>query len=90
MDFDWSICYDVLAMEKRLSSDQRCRVAEKIMEWGNLVFVGLVIGQFVPGPLSDSNLLLVGVASIAGAYWLALRLMRGGGKQCCRFLQLVL
>jgi len=50
----------------------RGQVAEKIVEWGSLVFSGLVIVQIVPGPLSDPKLLLVGIASIADVYWLAL------------------
>jgi hypothetical protein len=66
-------------MAKRLTANQRTLVAEKILEWGNLVFVGLVIAQFVPGPLSDFYLVIAGIGSIAGAYWIGLRIMRGGG-----------
>jgi len=36
-------------MTRRLSREQRGVVAEKIMDWGDLVFTGLVIAQFVPG-----------------------------------------
>ena len=34
-------------MAKPLTADQRGRIAEKMMEWGNLVFTGLVISQVV-------------------------------------------
>ncbi len=66
-------------MGKRLNPDQRGRVAEKIMEWGNLVFAGLVIAQIVPGALAlNIGLTLVGVACMTAAYGLAFRLMKGG------------
>ncbi len=66
-------------MTKQLAPDQRGRVAEKIMEWGNLVFTGLVISQVVPGPPLNPAMIVIGVASIAGAYWLAVWMMKGGG-----------
>jgi len=43
---DEMIIYDVV---RKLSREQRNVVAEKIMDWGNLVFTGLVLAQFVPG-----------------------------------------
>ena len=66
-------------MARKLSANQRGRVAEKIMEWGNLIFLGLIVAQIIPGPLVKPSLLFVGVISFAGAYWFAIRLMRGGG-----------
>ena len=36
-------------MLEELSVKQRGIFAEKTMDWGNLVFIGLVIGQLVPG-----------------------------------------
>ncbi len=66
-------------MSKQLTEDQRGRIAEKTMEWGNLVFTGLVIGQFVPGtdPFHPI-MILAGIVSMAGAYALAYFLMKGG------------
>lgn len=67
-------------MAKRLTSDQRGRIAEKIMEWGNLVFAGLVIAQLVPGiGAFRLSMVLVGLISMAGAYLMAIILMKGGG-----------
>ena len=50
------------------------------MDWGNLVFVGLVITQAFSGiPLTFVRA-LVGSLCLAGAYWFAIRLMKGGGE----------
>ena len=67
-------------MAKQLTADQSGRVAEKIMEWGNLVFIGLVITQVIPGPFSNPAIVVVGVVNIASAYLFAIRLMKGGGE----------
>lgn len=66
-------------MGRQLTQDQRGRIAEKTMEWGNLVFAGLVVAQMVPGtgPFR-SVMVLVGIVSMAGAYALAYLLMKGG------------
>jgi hypothetical protein len=54
-------------MSKQFTNDQQGRIAEKIMEWGNLVFVGLVIAQIVPGTGPFHPLLMaVGIMSIGG------------------------
>ena len=67
-------------MAKRLTSDQRARIAEKIMEWGNLVFAGLVIAQLVPGIAACRlSMVVAGLISIAGACLIAIVLMKGGG-----------
>ena len=64
----------------KLTPDQRDRVAEKIMEWGNLAFIGLVIAQIIPGDLVDPRAAYFGVAALVGAYFVADQIMRGGGK----------
>ena len=66
-------------MAKQLKRSQIEAVAEKVMDWGNLVFTGLVIGQLVPG----SNpirwfLFSLGILCMAGAYAIAYYLMKGG------------
>jgi hypothetical protein len=67
-------------MAKRLTVNHRGRIAEKVMEWGNLAFVGLVIGQLVPGTGGFRlSMVLAGLVSMAGAYLLAIFLMKGGG-----------
>jgi hypothetical protein len=67
---------------RRLQPEDRGRFAEKVMEWGNLVFTGLVIGQFVPGTEQlRYGMLATGVIAILGAYAVAFWLMqrpRGG------------
>ena len=61
----------------KLTGTQRTRVAEKIMDFDNLVFIGLVIAQAVPGPISKTHYILVGLGSITAAYLFALRIMKG-------------
>jgi hypothetical protein len=58
------------------------------MEWGNLVFVGLVIGQIVPGtgPFRLS-MVFAGLVSIVVSYMVAYYLMKGG---CIKLLELLL
>ena len=53
------------------------------MEWGNLVFAGLVIAQAFSVQF-DYARALVGVAVFAGAYSVADRIMRGGEGCCCQ------
>ncbi len=54
-------------------------VSEKIMDWGNLIFVGLVIGQLVPGTAPMRLMLLfLGILGMVGAYATAYFLMRRG------------
>lgn len=66
-------------MLTKLTSRQRNRVAEKVMEWGNLVFVGLVIAQLVPGTERfQPELMASGLGGIILAYWLATLIMKGG------------
>jgi len=66
-------------MARRLGKPQLGVVSEKIMDWGNLVFTGLVIGQLVPGTAPFRwVLLLLGVTGIAGAYATAYYLLKRG------------
>lgn len=65
-------------MAPELTQDDRGRIAEKIMEWGNLLFAGLVIAQLVSSADFDSLLAVLGIVGILGAYFVAYRFMRGG------------
>jgi len=64
----------------KLTSDQRQSVAEKIMEWGNLVFAGLFIGQFLSNLSFNWFLAICGILINIGAYILAILLMKGKRK----------
>ena len=69
-------------MLSKLNREQREKLAEKIMEWGNLIFIGLFIAQLAPViPNSPFNPYLAAAGSICltGAYAVALWLMRRGG-----------
>lgn len=65
----------------RLETDQRKLVAGKIMDWGNLVFVGLVISQLIPGtdPFSFT-IANIGILVAVLAYVVAYALMKGGAR----------
>lgn len=67
-------CYDA-AMAKPLTDDQRSKVAEKIMDWGNYVFTGLVISQALEGRPYAVARIIVGVVIMTVAYWAAVRLL---------------
>lgn len=69
-------------MRKRLTVDQRGRMAEKVMEWGNLVFVGLVISQFISSNPIRISATITGILVFVGAYLGSYRLMtmKGGRK----------
>ena len=64
-------------MKNQLSADYRGRIAEKVMEWGNLVFIGLAIGQAF---FNELNLLLtgLGVFIFTGAYAFSFHFMKLG------------
>ncbi len=69
-------------MLSTFNREQREKLAEKIMEWGNLMFIGLFVAQLVPvTPASPFNPYLAAVGSIClvGAYAIALWLMKKGG-----------
>lgn len=67
-------------MTKRLTGDQRGRVAEKIMKWGNLVFAGLVLGQYISGIPVNTRLTMLGIFGMLSAYFMAIKFMKGGNK----------
>ena len=63
-----------------LSKHQRDIYAKGIIEWGNLVFIGLVVAQFVPGTYPfRKGILVVGILIFVGAYIAAYFLTKGGG-----------
>jgi hypothetical protein len=70
-------------MGRRFSSEQHSILAEKIMDWGNLVFTGLVIAQFAPDATSFrwlfifSGSLVMVIAYISG---ILLMKTKGGEK----------
>lgn len=68
-----------MARPRKLTDSERRVFAEKIMEWGNLIFAGLAIAQVVPGtePFRLS-IFSVGLAGIVCAYLFAYFLMTGG------------
>jgi hypothetical protein len=67
-------------MARRLSKEQRSIVAEKFMDWGNFVFTGLVIAQFVPGTEPFQWLFfLTGLLGIVIAYIAGILLMKTKG-----------
>lgn len=67
--------------KKHLTIDQRGRIAEKVMEWGNLIFAGFVIGQFVSGESFQFILATAGIVGMLGAYAFAYYIMKGGGNK---------
>ena len=67
-------------MANRLTGDQRGRVAEEIMEWGNLVFAGLVIGQFISGKELNLLFFVLGICGLIIGYSVSLLVMLKGGR----------
>ena len=68
-----------MAKAKHPDTYKQNRIADKIMEWGNLVFIGLVISQAINGlETYNGGLVLVGILGMAGAYITAFFLMTGG------------
>ena len=61
-----------MAKRRQLKTQQREKFCEKFMEWGNLVFTGLVIAQIVPaiGPFRF-GVAVAGISAMAAAYVLA-------------------
>lgn len=68
-------------MEKnrKLAVSQCNKIADKLMTWANTVFAGLVIAQVFYRPFSVA-VALAGVGLFAGAYALAVSIMRGGER----------
>lgn len=68
-------------MRRQLSRTQWDRVAEKLMELGNLIFIGLVVTQAVSGVAFNPRIASIGSITIIISYVIAYLLMRkGGGK----------
>ena len=63
-----------------MSPKSRTRLAEKIMEWGNLVFVGIVITQAFENISLVIGRILLGIAVVITTYFYALKLLEGGEK----------
>lgn len=68
-------------MAKPLTADQRGRIAEKMMEWSNLVFTGLVISQMVSAQPLNVWVGAFGLVLLVEAYWLAYWFMKRGGEE---------
>ena len=68
-------------MFRKLTRDQRGRIAEKIMELGNLIFVGLVIAQFVPNISINLMIIILGFVMFIVIYIIAIRFMEGGARK---------
>ncbi len=71
-------------MTRKLSVEQRNVLAGQLMDWGNLVFTGLVIAQFVPGAISFQWLFIfAGTLVMVIAYISGILLMKtkGGEKE---------
>ena len=67
-----------LTMIGELTNKQRSLIADKVIDWGNYMFVGLVIAQLVPGTSPFQLLLfLLGVLGMAGAYLIGYLLLKG-------------
>jgi hypothetical protein len=68
-------------MATDLSSKYRAKLSGKVMDWANLLFIGLVIAQVVPANQEfDWQIAIAGNLFFAGAYYFAYRLMMGGGN----------
>lgn len=67
-------------MLRKSVPDRRGRKAEKIMEWGNIVFAGLVVAQAF-SDYFDLMRAVVGFAALLGAYFVADQMMKGGDEQ---------
>ncbi len=68
-------------MGRKIENRRAELLADKIMDWGNLVFVGFVIGQIVPGTAPIRwGMFLLGVCCFVGAYVVAYQLMKGTVK----------
>lgn len=59
--------------------ENRGRLAQNIMAWGNLVFVGLVLAQALSDQ-KDYTLAGAGAILFVGAYLFAQQIMKGGER----------
>jgi predicted permease len=68
-----------MAKAKKLNRADRRQFSAKAMDWGNLVFIGLVIAQLVPGEKPVNWLLIIlGFFCMVLSYFVAERVMKGG------------
>ena len=65
-------------MRKSPAREWRKAVAEKLMDWGNLVFAGTVLIQVFPKQDVNLPALVGGIIVFAGAYYLARHMILGG------------
>lgn len=66
--------------KKHLSVDQRGRIGEKLMDLGNLIFGGLILGQILSYNPFDLRIASIGGVGMLMLYFMAMRIMRGGDK----------
>lgn len=71
------VCYAVSVMARKLSQDERARIAEKIMEIGNLVLAALVVGQVLSSRI-DLITATAGVGVFGLAYFVGYQIMKRG------------
>lgn len=70
----------IMILMNKLDKAEKIAVAEKIMDFGNLVFIGLVITQIVPEIKLKILPTITGFVIISLSYLLAINLMKGGKK----------
>lgn len=73
------MCYAVSAMTKvrKLTSGEKARIAEKIMDIGNLVFAALVVGQVLNNRI-DLLAAVTGMLAFGVSYFIAYYIMQRG------------
>ena len=64
------------SMARQLSMDQRGRIAEKLMDLGNIGVAALIFGQAISDIAFDLRLAVVGLVMLVILYVAALVLMR--------------
>lgn len=62
----------------KLNIDQRSRIAEKVIELGNLFVAGFVISQIIPGPPKSLIIGATGVILGLGFYLMGYIIMKAG------------
>lgn len=67
-------------MFRKWNYDQKVKVADKIMELGNLIFIGLVVSQVFSGQKFNPVIAVLGFFIIIIAYAVAIWLLKGGRK----------
>lgn len=73
-----SVCYDVFVMAvRKLSSDERARIAEKMMELANLTVAALGIGQILSREV-QLFAAVCGIIIFLVLYYLAVQIMKRG------------